>query len=313
MSKKPKPRHPVQKSYPSPEQRERIIRQRYKLAQELLKLAVGEKFDPRQIDRLTRRYDLEQVLFVMNAVGNRFFGRSEMIGDSTRAYRQYRLTFARFGGDRPFLKRPEYAALCSDQVELHARRRPKFFRRRGPDPRGREIDDLLLSGADYWADITPPAVPPRPDDYDAPPAGNYGYPTRTLLKWGLAVDGERITNNARNTNKWLPAIPALSQMALDDGLLDGWPGEPASWAPHHAIHMLGQLQAHQEAGRLLTLLERENDWLSDLLAAVWARMGPQAEPPLWDYLAEGRGMPENGLNETLMDKVIDHSLHASSF
>jgi hypothetical protein len=48
--------------------------------------------------------------------------------------------------------------------------------------------------------------------------------------------------------------------------------------------MLGYLRAHRVAGELRALLGRENDWLSDRLAVAWGRMGPQAEPPLWDCL-----------------------------
>jgi hypothetical protein len=40
------------------------------------------------------------------------------------------------------------------------------------------------------------------------------------------------------------------------------------------------------------LFEQENDWLSDRLAVTWGRMGPQAEPPLWDYLNDGEHSPD---------------------
>ena len=75
-------------------------------------------------------------------------------------------------------------------------------------------------------------------------------------------------------------------MTLDDGLLEGWPGEKASWAPYHSLHFLGRLQAHSVAGRLLSLLDRPNDWLSDQLPTVWAQMGPPAEERLWQYLSD---------------------------
>jgi hypothetical protein len=73
-------------------------------------------------------------------------------------------------------------------------------------------------------------------------------------------------------------------MIFDEGLLEGWPGEAASWAPYHALHTLGVLQAQEHAERLLALLDRENDWLSDRLPAVWGQMGSPAEPTLRAYL-----------------------------
>jgi hypothetical protein len=81
-------------------------------------------------------------------------------------------------------------------------------------------------------------------------------------------------------------------MIFDEGLLEGWPGEEASWAPDHALHMLGHLRAHDYAGRLLTLLDRENDWLSDRLPVVWGQMGSPAEAPLWAYLDDSSYDPE---------------------
>ena len=73
-------------------------------------------------------------------------------------------------------------------------------------------------------------------------------------------------------------------MTLDKGLLNGWPGETSSWAPYHALHILGRLGAHRVAGHLLALLNLPNDWLSDRLPLVWAQMGPQVEPLLWEYV-----------------------------
>jgi hypothetical protein len=136
-------------------------------------------------------------------------------------------------------------------------------------------------------------VPPRPADFVAPAPGSYGYPARALLEWGWELDQERIATNARNVSRWRPAVPDLVRMATDEGLLEGWPGEKAGWAPYHALHMLGYLRAHQEAGPLLALLGRENDWLSDQLPAAWGRMGSAAGPALWEYAGNSSHPPRD--------------------
>jgi hypothetical protein len=82
-------------------------------------------------------------------------------------------------------------------------------------------------------------------------------------------------------------------MVFDEGLLSGWPAEPISWAPLHVLRLLGLLRAHALAGRLLALMERENDWLSDLLPSVWGKMGPQAAEPLWAYVRDRRHLPQS--------------------
>ena len=90
-------------------------------------------------------------------------------------------------------------------------------------------------------------------------------------------------------------------MTFDLGPLNGWPEEPASWAPYHALHLLGMLQAMPFADRLLTLAGCANDWLSDRLPTVWTWMGPPVEPALWSlidddsYVNKERGLVVAGL------------------
>jgi hypothetical protein len=155
--------------------------------------------------------------------------------------------------------------------------------------REQEIYDLLLIQVDFWADITPPAVPPRSPGFHAPEPKSYSSSVRPLLVRGADLNDNYLAEQARRAERWVDTIPELRDMALDEGLLDGWPGEAASWAPYHALVMLGLLQAHEYAGDLLALLDRPNDWLSDRLPVTWARMGPQAEPPLWAYLDRAEG------------------------
>jgi len=111
------------------------------------------------------------------------------------------------------------------------------------------------------------------------------------LGWD-ADDEKAIRAQVGNPATLKPFLPDLERMVLDEGLLSGWPAEPASWAPLHALRLLGALRAHWLAGRLLTLMERENDWLSDLLPSVWSKMGLKAAEPLWAYLRERQHPPE---------------------
>jgi hypothetical protein len=279
------------KTYPSPAERERIIQRRDKLLRELIEIMVVHQGDSDRTGKLVRRYGTQEVRLVLDAFQKKA-SSAELIGDEAAVYREYRRAFARFGGDRPFLSAQEYSDLSFEHVKLNAERTFKSLVRRKPSARERELRHLILSDAAFWDDITPPDVPPRPLDFNAPPPGEYDHPVQQLLKWGWNLDEERAKNNSRNANKWRPVTKHLTRMALDAGLLNGWPGEAASWAPYHALEMLGHLRAHQAAGQLFALFEQENDWLSDRLAVMWSRMGPQAEPPLWDYLNDGEHSPD---------------------
>lgn len=290
-------RSPGQRSeaegYPSPARRGRIVVQRDRLVRELILIVVTRQ-DRHAIDRLIRRYGSELVTKALVHF-QEHAGSLEIIVDEAKTYRQYRLAFARCGGDRPLLSTQEYGDYSMEHAKLSARRewKRRFVRR--PGAREWKLRDVLLLDAMSWDDLIPPAVPPRPADFASPPAGVYDYPARTLLEWGWDLDDERAKQNARNTKKWRPAVNDLVRVAQDEGLLDGWPGEPASWAPYHALNLLGQLGAHRAAGRLFGLMGRENDWLSDRLPIAWGQMGPRAEPPLWEYVKDDEhGADERG-------------------
>lgn len=288
LARRRPPRQPTPVTYPSPAERERITERRDKLLRELIKIFVSPQDDDRKINKLVRRYGAQEVILVMDTFQNKALS-AELIGDEASVYRLYRRAFARFGGDRSFLSAQEYSDLSYEHGKLNAKRTMMSAIIRKPSAREREWRDLLLVGSTYWEDITPPAVPPRPPDFDAPSSGEYNSPVEQLLEWGWDLEERRpdaLANarKARSTSKWRPAIDDLVRMALDEGLLNGWPGEAASWASYHALSMLGHLRAYQVADQLFPLFEQENDWLSDRLAVTWSQMGPQAEPVLWDYL-----------------------------
>jgi hypothetical protein len=290
---------PNRSRYPSPTERERIIARREELLREFIMatLIPGER--DRRLAQLVRQHGPKELGLVM-AMMQKSSARATLIGEEAHLYRNYREAFARFGGARPFLSRAEQEALMNEYTHLSA---PRMLAGQETmrSEREQELYDLLLIQIDYWADITPPAVPPRPPDFHAPEPKSYSSSVRQLLVRGADLNDNYLAEQARRTERWVDTIPELLDMALDEGLLEGWPGEAASWAPYHALVMLGLLQAHEYAGDLLALLDRQNDWLSDRLPVTWARMGPQAEPPLWAYLdravhsAEQRGAALSGL------------------
>jgi hypothetical protein len=286
-------RTPKKLAYPSPAERWRIIQRREKLLQQLIPLFLeGSGIEPNLgLAQLAQKHGPQETTIVMNAFLRSSTTR-EFIGEESQLYRIYRWTFARFGGDRRFLDRREYEESVVEHGRISAARQFRSRVRRRPGRRERELYDLTLVGVYFWEDITPLAVPPTPADFGAPAPGNYGYPVRDLLGWGWNLDDERTAQAARNTAKWRPASPDLVRMVFDEGLLSGWPGKARSWAPYHALHMLGYLRAHEHAGKLLALMDRENDWLSDRLPVVWGQMGPEAESPLWDYLDDRGHHPE---------------------
>jgi hypothetical protein len=275
------------KAYPSPAERARIIERRDRLWLELTEILVVPQKDNRAMNGLILRYGLPEVRLVLEAF-QEMASSTELIGNEASIYRAYRRAFARFGGDRPFLSAQEYSDLSVEHARLKAKRTLASAVPPRPGAREREVRDLLVVDGMTWDDITPPAVPSRPDDFAAPPPGDYDYPVRALLDWGWIVDEQRLVSNARNVARWRRAVPGLVRMVLDEGLLNGWPGEPSSWAPYHALHMLGQIGAHEAAGQMFPLFDLENDWLSDRLATVWGQMGPRAEPPLWDHAGDDR-------------------------
>jgi len=289
----PSQRPPKQPTYPTPAERQRIVERRNKLLRELVPLTVQE-LNATQLYRLVRlidKYGSQEIERVMAAFEHGVLDRV-LIGEDSQIYRRYRQAFARFGGDQRFLSKREFKDRVEEHARLMSRRSLLSLIRRQPGRRVRELEDLLLMGVCFWEDITPPAVPPQPTDFEAPVAGDYALPARDLLSWGWDLDEERLARAGRKAARWRPAVPDLARMAVDEGLLDGWPGRMASWAPYHALHLLGYLRAHDHAARLLALLDWDDDWLSDRLPVVWGRMGSKAEPPLWTYLDDKEHPPD---------------------
>lgn len=300
--------------FPTPEEREKIIRLRRELGFEMLRLAVARagEDDPRYRE-LIKKYGKEEVRRA-EQVFREAFDAPSRVADEAKSNRDYRLRYSRFGAGLPFYTSKER----EDLLDVYTRRLEDMLENKDgfESAETDEVAKLLLLDWREWEDLTPLAIPPRPESYSAPPPASYPAPIAELLEWGNNLDKAHDFVNEQEYLQWKKSIHALTRMALDPGLLHGWPAESASWAPWHAIHVLGELQAWESAAALAELADIENDWLSDHLPHIWADMGPEAEPVLWMILEDRRasakrcGLAAESLfmmteeNEALYHKVV---------
>jgi hypothetical protein len=300
--------------YPTPEEREKIIELRRKLGFEILSLVVvraGED-DPRYRE-LIKKYGKDEVLRAEQALKEGLDVPSR-VADEPKSNREYRLRYSRFGAGLPFYTSNER----DDLLDVYTKSLEEMLEGsyRFESAETDEVAKLLLMDWRDWEDLTPLAIPPRPDNYSAPQPASYAAPIAELLEWGNDLDKHHDFVDEQEYLQWKKFIPAITRMALDPGLLNGWPAESASWAPWHAIHILGELEAWESAPALAELADLENDWLSDHLPHIWADMGTEAEPVLWMILedqhasAKRRGLAAKSLfmmteeNEALYHKVV---------
>lgn len=300
--------------YPTGEEREKILQLRRRITLEVITLVLSRADrDDSRFRALIDKYGKEEVVRA-ERVFREGPDMPSLVADDARSNRDYRLRYSRFGAGLPFLP----ARQREDLMEKYAQK----VRTETDDgdsnglAEAQEVERLLLMDWRNWEDITRPAVPPRPDDYSAPQPASYPPLIAELLEWGNDLHKHHEFADERERSHWKTFIPALTRMALDPGLLNGWPGDRASWAPWHAFHTLGNLQAWESAPALAELAELEEDWLSDHLPHIWADMGSGAEPILWMMLdersaaAKHRGLVAESLymmtddNEVFHNKVV---------
>ncbi len=298
--------------YPTPEEREQIIRIRQKLSSEVILLRL-DKVSPedRRYRELVDKYGKEEILRAENKF-KEGADISSRVSDDARSYREYRLRYSRFGAGLNFYSPKEVEDLYDDYFDQLT----NISTKETADETDIALEKALLMGWRDWDDITPPAIPPRPSNYGAPQPASYPVPINELLEWGDDLHRSHQFTDDAEYQHWKKFIPALTRMALDPGLLNGWPAEKASWAAWHAIHAMGTLQAWEFAPALAELADFENDWLSDHLPHIWADMGTEVEPTLWMILEDHssstkrRGLAAEGLfmltedHEAVYDKVI---------
>jgi hypothetical protein len=294
--------------YPTAEEREKILELRRKLSLELIALAfVRADRSDSGFRALIDKYGKEEVLHAQQAFREGFDVPS-LVADDAKSNRDYRLRYSRFGAGFPFFT----ARQREDMMQKYARK----FGTEAEDTEdnglaeAQEAERLLLMDWRNWDDITPPATPPRPADYSAPQPGSYPGPIAELLEWGNDLQKYHDFADEEEYLHWKKFVPALTRMALDPGLLQGWPSDHASWAPWHAIHVLGNLEAWESAPALAELADLEDDWLSDHLPHIWADMGREAEAMLWMILedrsasAKRRGLAAEGLSKMADDDEV---------
>lgn len=230
---------------------------------------------------------------------------THMILEEPFLRRLYRYHFARFGGQRPYLSVERYGAL---QMELMGSVFTDAFERMGfdtadlppealerlkamsealpPEERDR-LRDLLLSEVWLVEDVLPLDPPPRPSDWPVPAPEDYPPELGDLISRGPDLDTSWADDDAAAAKPLEPAT--LVRLATDPRLLQGWPAEAASWAPYHALTLLGALGAVDAAPQLLTILAatRDDDWIRDhLFLGCLARMGPRVEPVLRSVIGD---------------------------
>ncbi len=301
--------------YPSQEERGKIIHLREELSFELVKsMVTGIKPNDSQIQALVGKYGAQEVERATRVLKTSLDLQSR-VADDAASYREYRQRYARFGAGLKFHTAREIEELYKNHAgpltKMVARMRDMTLPEDGFD-----ISKELLIGWRDWEDITPPAIPLRLDDYVVPQPAAYPAPINELLEWGGDLKKHHEFDDDRELLHWKKFIPALTRMAFDPGLLNGWPSENPSWAPWHAIHALGNLQAWESAPALAELADLENDWLSDHLSHIWADMGAETEPSLWMILetasasTKRRGLAAESLftmtdgNKAMENKVV---------
>lgn len=267
--------------YPSPEERKAIIEMR----NELILSLVGFMFrkpnenDP-QYRAAIEQYGPEEVNLALGRMRERM--RIPRIENEARELREYRMGFALFGAGLPFYSAEERQRRHEERSDLMVKAITEQgrFLQEEEDAAGQSI----LLGWQDWQDITQPAIPPRPADFTCPQPGSYSPPASELLELGPNLEAMYHPEDP----KWKKAVPALTRMALDPGLLNGWPGENASWAPWHAAHLLSELEAWESAPALAELANLSGDWISDHLPHIWADMGDQVMPTLWMFVEDSK-------------------------
>ena len=290
--------------YPTPAERKAIIQLRKELSAELLMLMFTKvEPDSPRAQALSKKYSGEEMERAIEKM-EEGMEMPSFIADEARSYRDYRQRYARFGAGLKFFSPKEIDELYKEHAEQLM------------SDNDNEAGKLLIVGWRDWDDITPPVIPLCPADYVTPAPASYFAPINELLEWGDDLKRSRQFEDEVEYLQWKKYVPALTRMALDPGLLNGWPSEKSSWAPWHAIHALGNLEAWESAPALASLADLENDWLSDHLPHIWADMGVEVEPSLWMILentsasTKQRGLAVQSLqmlaeeNEPIEAKVV---------
>src|SRR5690349_7286045 len=84
------------------------------------------------------------------------------------------------------------------------------------------------------------------------------------------------------------AVAPLIALATDDLLYIVESDLPDAWTPYHAIRLLGELRAPEAVAPLMTLLEKDDDYVDQYLPESLSQIGRPAVEPLRAALFDQR-------------------------
>jgi len=159
------------KTYPSPEERQKIIEKRRALLDELLKtLAVAKPGQQSlKLTHLQEKYGPDEVLRLSKKIQQQLQARKNVEDDAIQLYEQYVEDYRRFGGNLPFLDFKTFDELTLEFGDLFAREMSGHSLSADEQNRLDELDTLMFKGSIFWDDITPedpPADMPEVDFYE---------------------------------------------------------------------------------------------------------------------------------------------------
>lgn len=180
-------------TFPSPKERERIVRRRKQLSYALYRNIALRSFNAEGADartaNLVREYGADEVRRMIERIG-RQLNRPKGDAEEPWLYADYVARYRRFGGSRPLLSFAEQQALNEERAMLLMRHEygtgELNFGGGGPlrasplsaaeERRLADLSDLLLANADLWDDLVPedppavlPPLPPVPPESDPEP------------------------------------------------------------------------------------------------------------------------------------------------
>ena len=121
-----------------------------------------------------------------------------------------------------------------------------------------------------------------------PALARYPAALATLLELGVTDEEIDYASLAEQLRAY---TPDLIRLVLDEDFADREEGDPAVWAPFHALEVLALLGPAEAAEPLLACLAWETDWVDGELVRAYAGIGPVAVPPLLAYLEDGTHEP----------------------
>lgn len=118
-----------------------------------------------------------------------------------------------------------------------------------------------------------------------PSTGPYSPPLDALLTLGdpreSGVEQRRDAIDVRQEH-----LPELLRMARDRDLYTANSETLEVWAPLHALHMLGALDASSVVADLIPLFDLEDDWYATALPDLLGKIGAPALAPTRAYIAD---------------------------